>query len=46
MKFIKICMLISFVMIILGSTLGCNTIRGMGKDVEKGGQAIQDSTSK
>ena len=23
---------------------GCNTIRGMGKDIEKGGEAIQKST--
>ena len=23
---------------------GCNTIHGMGKDIEKGGEAIQKST--
>ena len=23
---------------------GCNTIRGMGQDIEKGGEAIQKST--
>lgn len=22
---------------------GCNTVRGIGKDIEKGGQAIQDA---
>ena len=25
------------------SVLGCNTIRGAGKDVERGGQGIQDA---
>ncbi|MBC7787753.1 MAG: entericidin A/B family lipoprotein [Methylophilaceae bacterium] len=24
---------------------GCNTIRGVGKDIEKGGEAIQKSTN-
>lgn len=24
---------------------GCNTVRGVGQDVEKGGEAIQKSTS-
>lgn len=23
---------------------GCNTVRGIGKDIEKGGEAIQKST--
>jgi len=23
---------------------GCNTVRGVGKDIEKGGEAIQKST--
>ena len=23
---------------------GCNTVRGMGKDIEKGGEAIQRAT--
>ena len=22
---------------------GCNTVRGMGKDIQRGGQAIQDA---
>lgn len=25
------------------SAVGCNTIRGAGRDVEKGGQGIQDA---
>jgi predicted small secreted protein len=25
------------------SVSGCNTIRGMGKDIEKGGEKIQDA---
>ncbi len=24
---------------------GCNTVRGVGKDIEKGGEAIQKSTN-
>ncbi|WP_407635283.1 entericidin A/B family lipoprotein [Methylobacillus flagellatus] len=27
------------------SLVGCNTINGMGKDIEKAGQAIQKSTN-
>jgi entericidin B len=37
---------IGFIVAIAMLTLvGCNTIRGMGKDVEKGGEAIQKSTN-
>lgn len=28
------------------ASLGCNTVRGVGKDVEAGGKAIQRSTQK
>lgn len=28
------------------SSLGCNTMRGAGKDIQKGGQAIQDAATK
>lgn len=32
------------VMAIAGATVsGCNTIRGMGRDIEKGGEAVQDA---
>ncbi|WP_275286779.1 entericidin A/B family lipoprotein [Halomonas elongata] len=24
---------------------GCNTVRGVGQDIERGGEAIQDSSS-
>lgn len=27
----------------LGTMAGCNTIQGMGKDVERGGEATQDA---
>ncbi|MFY9327634.1 MAG: entericidin A/B family lipoprotein [Georgfuchsia sp.] len=32
----------------LGSVLltGCNTLRGMGQDIEKGGEAIQKAANK
>lgn len=26
------------------SSISCNTIRGMGRDVERGGEEIQDAT--
>ena len=28
----------------LSSLAGCNTIRGIGEDIEKGGEALQKST--
>jgi predicted small secreted protein len=34
-----------FVLLAVSFTLtACNTIQGMGKDIEKGGEAIQKST--
>ncbi len=27
----------------LGAIAGCNTIEGMGKDIERGGEATQDT---
>jgi predicted small secreted protein len=38
MKALLILLALSF------SLCGCNTIQGMGKDIEKGGEAIQKST--
>ena len=26
-----------------GGALGCNTFRGVGKDIQKGGEAIEDA---
>jgi entericidin B len=37
----KIIMLIALMMAISG----CNTINGMGKDIEKAGEAVQKSTN-
>ncbi|UYG00461.1 MULTISPECIES: entericidin A/B family lipoprotein [unclassified Halomonas] len=35
---------VSFIMLISASALaGCNTISGAGKDVQAGGQAVQDA---
>ena len=37
---------ISFIFLLLISLAGltgCNTIEGMGKDIEKGGKAVQES---
>lgn len=33
-------MLIAFSLLLLA---GCNTIEGMGKDIERGGEKVQDS---
>jgi predicted small secreted protein len=33
-----------FVLFITIVLAGCNTVRGVGKDIEKGGEAIQKST--
>lgn len=32
------------VLILAALVAGCNTIHGIGKDIEKGGEAIQKST--
>ncbi len=32
-----------FAALTLLGTLGCNTVHGIGKDIEKGGEAIQRS---
>ena len=34
--------LISIVLLVV-LVAGCNTIQGMGKDIEKGGEAVQDA---
>ena len=37
--------LVIWVLLLVAVALtGCNTIQGMGKDIEKGGEAIQKST--
>lgn len=33
------------ILAIVGLT-GCNTMRGMGKDVERGGEKVQDAASR
>ena len=30
-------------LLLLGMIAGCNTIEGMGKDIERGGEATQDT---
>lgn len=31
------------VLLMLGVLAGCNTMQGMGKDIERGGEKLQDS---
>ena len=34
------------ILLLAGFVTGCNTIQGAGKDLEKGGEKIQDSAEK
>jgi len=36
---------LALVVIALVGIAGCNTIEGMGKDIEKGGKAIQETVN-
>ncbi|WP_048306432.1 entericidin A/B family lipoprotein [Halomonas sp. PR-M31] len=39
-------LMLTFTLLVSASLLaGCNTIGGAGEDIEKGGEAIQDSAS-
>ncbi len=33
-----------FLVVIAAALTACNTVQGLGKDIEKGGEAIQKST--
>ena len=39
-----VCLL--FVLVSTVSAVGCNTFQGLGKDIEKGGQAINKAATK
>jgi predicted small secreted protein len=39
-KIIFVCLLIAGS---LGSVLGCNTVHGLGQDIERGGEKTQDA---
>jgi predicted small secreted protein len=41
-KFILLCALFTSLVLLTG----CNTVQGLGKDVQKGGQTIQKAASK
>jgi len=43
MKWLKPVILALAFAMAAASMSGCNTIRGMGRDIEKGGEAIQDA---
>ncbi len=38
-------LVIWMLLLVVVALTGCNTIHGMGKDIEKGGEAIQKSTN-
>ena len=41
-KIVTQMMAVAFVAGMFGSLAGCNTMEGVGKDIEKGGRAIKD----
>lgn len=44
MMFWKRVMAVTFIAVFISMTIaGCNTVRGMGKDVERGGEKIQEA---
>lgn len=45
MKFFRYAMAMVALTFVASATLGCNTFKGMGKDVEKGGEKIQEGAS-
>ncbi|MCS6810297.1 MAG: entericidin A/B family lipoprotein [Tepidimonas sp.] len=39
--------LLGMTLVVLGLVLaGCNTVAGLGKDIQKGGQVLQDAAKK
>lgn len=42
MKRIKKLLYLTLLIFAIAGIVGCNTIEGMGKDIEKGGEKIQD----
>ncbi|SHF38033.1 entericidin B [Modicisalibacter ilicicola DSM 19980] len=36
---------LAIVLLVMASLSGCNTIRGAGEDIERGGEAIQEKAS-
>ena len=41
--YVNVIAVLLFVALFGSSVFGCNTFRGAGKDVERGGQGIQDA---
>ena len=37
---------LGFIMLVAMTTAGCNTMKGFGKDVERGGEHVQDAAQK
>ena len=44
-KYIKICVACLLLAAFSASIAGCNTMRGLGKDIERGGEKLQNSTN-
>lgn len=46
MKARKVLTLVLSLGLVLIMAMGCNTVRGVGKDIQAGGTAIEDATKK
>ncbi|MFP4499423.1 MAG: entericidin A/B family lipoprotein [Candidatus Hydrogenedentota bacterium] len=42
-KFSKVIVVLLVGTLMCAGTLGCNTFRGAGKDIQKGGEAVEDA---
>ncbi len=36
---------VAFLLVVAGMIAGCNTMNGLGKDIQKGGQAIEKAAN-
>lgn len=45
MNAMKTLILGMMIAVLTATTVGCNTIRGAGRDIEEGGEAIQDAAT-
>lgn len=45
-KTIRSLILVTLMSVILISTSACNTTKGVGKDIERGGEKLQDASGK
>ncbi|MBI2434735.1 MAG: entericidin A/B family lipoprotein [Candidatus Hydrogenedentes bacterium] len=42
MKWLRLTLAVAALWLVTATALGCNTIKGMGRDIEEGGESVQD----